>query len=296
MELRAAGWSAGTISGLISDLMAQDPAPAGTIRAAFGAEAPEMSSAAITATSGGVDVVIPCLNGRRSLLQTIRRVHGALPDARVILSDAGSTDGTLELVRAISGAGLPWLIAVLPSAGGYQPALLAGVTRASAGIILRQDLALNDLASGMASDPAALRAILTCVLKYDADVIFRTRWSYPVVPRSGEAWRRRMNANLFRVTSGLWLSDPAAGVAAVRREAIEKMMLTTAPRSLDLEIAWLAARRRLRVCEMPAAVIPDDSGDSVIRFTAALLHCALSSCGRKRSATLSVRPRRHRAS
>lgn len=83
----------------------------------------------MTATTT-ISVVIPVLNERQALPQTIAALHGCPPIAEIIVADGGSNDGTLEWLSTQSG------ITVVNSARGKGPQLNAGAACASGDLLL----------------------------------------------------------------------------------------------------------------------------------------------------------------
>lgn len=93
-------------------------------------------------------VVMPCLNERGTLeasLSSLRTASGKFGSLVFILVDNGSTDGTLDLMRAVKERAAPGEIIVCEEpVRGYVPARFRGIV-AAANIARRQDIPADKL-------------------------------------------------------------------------------------------------------------------------------------------------------
>ena len=91
-----------------------------------------------TPTPLTISVIIPVLNERESLPSTIAALHSCRGISEIIVSDGGSTDGTLEWLKSeqLAWRGSQPKLTVLNAPRGKGPQLNAGAATASANVLL----------------------------------------------------------------------------------------------------------------------------------------------------------------
>lgn len=193
-----------------------------------------------------VAIVMPALNEEAVVGRQVRalRQHpalAALPAARLIVVDNGSTDRTAAEAWA-AGAGV-----VREPRRGYGYACLAGV-RAAAGA----DFVLLMDADG-SDDPAAAARLAEVVLRGEADLVVGSRvrgrcesGALTLQQRAGNA----VGATVLRLLYGLRVSD-IGPLRAIRREALLALDMREMAYGWSTEMLAKAARSGLRVAEMP---------------------------------------------
>jgi len=173
-----------------------------------------------------VSVVIPTWNGRELLDAALASLRGqSLPPDEVIVVDNGSTDGTVEHVRA------QWpavTVLALPENTGFAAATNRGIERASGEFValVNNDVELHpdflrELVTALSADPGAASAAAKMLRLDDRGVIDATgdtlRWSGVALQRGqGEADRGQYDAP-GRVFSA------CAGAAMYRRSVFDEV-------------------------------------------------------------------------
>lgn len=137
-----------------------------------------------------LSIVIPCFNERNGLNELCRRVTAAasaeLGDSyELILIDDGSTDGSWQLMREISGSDARVIAVKLSRNHGHQLALTAGLSVVRGAEILVLDGDLQD-------PPELLPALRRKMQEEDADVVYGKR-----IGRPGESVFKLVTAHLF---------------------------------------------------------------------------------------------------
>jgi len=215
-----------------------------------------------TVSSQRVLVVMPTYQELENLEQIAVRLHGAVPDAHLLVVDDDSPDGTGQLADQLSAAS-GWLH-VLHRTGkaGLGAAYVAGFGWA---LERGYDVVVEMDADGSHA-PEQLRTLLDALT--DADLVLGSRWvsGGRVVdwPRSRELLSRAGNA-WTRLALGLPLADATGGYRAYRREVLEALPLEGVASHgycFQVDLAWQAWRSGYRVVEVPITFVERVRGQS----------------------------------
>ena len=189
-----------------------------------------------------VGVIIPALNEEQSIGRVLADIPAGLADT-VVVVDNGSTDRTAA-VAAAAGATV-----VSESRRGYGQACLTGMAALAAA-----DVDVVVFLDGDYSDyPEEMGSLVEPIIRGDADFVVGSRVR-------GE---RQQGALLPQARFGnalaTWLIHLLYGVEytdlgpfrAIRNEALERLQMADRDFGWTVEMQAKAARRRLRVTEIP---------------------------------------------
>lgn len=211
---------------------------------------------------GPVVVIIPTYNERENLALVLARVRAAVPAADVLVVDDGSPDGTGALADGLAAADDQVHVLHRADKRGLGAAYLAGFDWA-----LRRDYdVLVEMDADGSHQPEQLPKLLAAV--GDADLVLGSRW----VPGGRvENWPRRRallsrGGNTYtRLALGVPLRDATGGYRAFRRTALEQLGLADVASQgycFQVDLAWRAVRRGLRVVEVPITFVERERGTS----------------------------------
>ncbi|MGD2147376.1 MAG: glycosyltransferase family 2 protein [Anaerolineae bacterium] len=202
-----------------------------------------------------VSVIIPALNEEASIgsvLATIPRNTVS----EVVVVDGGSTDATVAIAQA-TGARV-----IREPRPGYGRACAAGVTAARGDIVLFLD------ADG-ADDPAEIPTLLAPLQSGKTDLVLGSRLAGDVAP-AAMPWHQRFGnwlaARLVRLLYGLPLTD-LSPFRAIHRQSLLTLALEDLTYGWPTEMIVKAARRGLRIVEVPVRYRPRIGGRSKISGT-----------------------------
>lgn len=207
-------------------------------------------------------VVVPTYNEAANVLRVVDAVLREAPGAHVLVVDDSSPDGTGALVEGHPSYGGSLHLLTRPGRGGLGGAYRAGFTWAlEAGYdqVAQMDADLSHPPDRLPALFAALDA---------ADVAVGSRYV-----RGGGVehwgWHRRLlswGGNLYvRLVLGTRVKDSTAGFKAFRRDALQRIDVLDSESngySFQIENAWRAARRGLRVVEVPIVFTDRTAGQS----------------------------------
>jgi len=197
-----------------------------------------------------LSVVIPAYNERERIVPTIGAFAAHLAGIglawELIVSDDGSTDGTVDLVWSLGLANVRVLTA--PSNQGKGAAVRRGVASARGRTIL--------FADADCSTPAAELDYLLAELALGADVAIGSRAAAGADVANRSVLRRVLTRGLntvVRVGLAVPLEDTQCGFKMFTAEAAQRLFRaqTVDGFSFDLEILYLARRVGMRVAEVP---------------------------------------------
>ncbi len=168
-----------------------------------------------------ISIVIPVLNEEENIVPLFEEIKGvikSLPhDYEIIFVDDGSTDGTLEKLRALLSKGEENLRVVqLRRCFGQSAAMLAGFQSAKGELIITLD------GDGQ-NDPHDIPILLER-LEYDIDVV--CGWRHK---RKDALFLKKFPSKIFnlfnRFTNRLSIHDSGCTLRIYRKEAIEDLLL-----------------------------------------------------------------------
>ncbi len=202
-----------------------------------------------------VTVIIPALNEAES----IGLVLGEIPaDAvgEVIVVDGGSVDGTVAIAEATGARVLH------EPRRGYGRACATGLGGAHGDVVVFLD-------GDAADDPAQVPALLAPIASGQADMVLGSRLAGEMEP-GAMPWQQRFGnwlaARLIRRLYGLRLTDLGT-FRAVRRQALLELDMQEMTYGWPTEMIVKAARRGLRVIEVPVRYRARQGGRSKISGT-----------------------------
>lgn len=211
---------------------------------------------------GRVLVIIPTYDELENLPLVLARVRAVVPAAHVLVVDDGSPDGTGELADQLAAADEQ--VHVLHRSGkqGLGAAYLAAFAW---GLAHSYDVLVEMDADG-SHQPEELPRLLDALVS--ADLVLGSRWvaggsvvNWPmhrsVLSRGGNTYTR--------LALGVPLRDATGGYRAFRRTALESLDLADVASQgycFQIDLAWRAVRRGLRVVEVPITFIERERGTS----------------------------------
>jgi hypothetical protein len=222
------------------------------------ANIPVATDAGLRASSGidspEVSVVIPCLNERQSIALCIDKAFAAYKAAgirgEVIVSDNGSSDGSIEIAEA-HGARV-----VHATARGYGNALRKGIEEARGEFIIMGD----------ADDSYDFSEVPKFVEKWRSgfEFVMGNRFAGGIKP-GAMPWSHKMvgNPGLTAVLNrffGAGIGDAYCGMRGFTKRIYKEMEPRTTGMEFALEMVIKASRMGVKVSEVPITLWPDKRG------------------------------------
>lgn len=198
-----------------------------------------------------VSVVMPCLNEALTVERCIAKARGSLDKlgihGEVIIADNGSTDGSQDLARA-SGARV-----VDVTRKGYGSALQGGIAAARGKYIIMGD-------ADDSYDFTKLEPFIDNLRKGD-DLVMGNRFKGGIKP-GAMPWHHRYIGN--PVLTGILnlffrtpIRDAHCGLRGFRKDAYERLNLTTTGMEFASEMVVKASLSRQKISEVPTTLSPD---------------------------------------
>lgn len=219
-------------------------------------------SAASFADLGRILVVIPTYNEREALPAILTRVRAAVPEAHILIADDNSPDGTGEIADE-------WVardpqVHVMHRLGkeGLGAAYLAGFAW---GLQEGFDVLVEMDADG-SHQPEQLPRLLDALR--DADLVLGSRWIPGGATQNWSRGRQLLSqgGNLYtRTMLGVPLRDATGGYRAFRAQTLRALDLHEVASQgycFQVDLAWRAVQRGLRVREVPITFVERTAGAS----------------------------------
>ena len=210
-----------------------------------------------------VTVVIPTYQEAGNIEAVLRGVRAALPDARILLVDDASPDGTADVARSLAGELGPIDVVDRTAKSGLGSAYRDGFRRAiddGAEICVQLDADLSH-------DPTLLPALVANV-ELGADLAIGSRYvpggrtvDWPGSRRALSRWGNRYAAGVL----GLAVNDATAGYRAYSSEALERMGFEDVRAEgygFQVEMTHRLVRAEGKVVEFPITFRERTAGES----------------------------------
>ena len=211
-------------------------------------------------------ICLPTYNERDNLEPIARALDDVLSanglDARVLVIDDASPDGTGALAERLAGELDRLAVLHRPVKEGLGPAYLAGFRRAladGADVVMEMD---SDFSHDQADVPRLVGALA------EADVAIGSRYVAGGAIRNWGRGRRavsRAGSLYARALLGIGVRDPTAGFKCFRREVVEAIDLdriSTKGYAFQIETTYRALRAGFRVVEVPITFTDRRTGGS----------------------------------
>ncbi|MEJ7592117.1 MAG: glycosyltransferase family 2 protein [Planctomycetaceae bacterium] len=194
---------------------------------------------------------MPCLNEAETLETCISDAYAALGEleicGEVLIADNGSTDGSQEIARR-SGARV-----VDVNEKGYGAAILGGIAAARGEFVVMGD------ADGSYNFEHA--PLIVEKLREGYDLVMGNRFLGGIEP-GAMPWHHRYIGNpvlsgIGRLFFGCPVKDFHCGLRGFRKDAIERLKLSTTGMEFASEMIIKATLEGLRIAEIPTTLRPD---------------------------------------
>jgi dolichol-phosphate mannosyltransferase len=209
-------------------------------------------------------VVLPTYEEADNIVEVLRRVRAAAPEADVLVVDDSSPDGTADVAK-VAGAELGGVeVIVRPGKAGLGTAYRAGFRH---GQELGYEV-LVEMDSDLSHDPASLPALLAAV-EAGADLAIGSRYvpggsipsQWPLYRRALSRWGNRYAA----LALNLPVADATSGFRAYRADALAGLDLDRVRADgygFQVEMAHLLARNGGSIVEVPIVFMERRHGRS----------------------------------
>ena len=211
---------------------------------------------------GQVLVIVPTYNERENLEPIVARVRAATPEAHLLIADDGSPDGTGEIADSLAASDPQVHVLHRRAKEGLGAAYLAGFAW---GLEHGYDVLVEMDADG-SHQPEQLPALLHAL--EGADLVIGSRWIAGGTVRNWP-WRREVlsrGANTYtRLAMGSPVRDMTGGFRAFRADALRSLELQDVSSQgycFQVDLAWRALLRGLRVEEVPITFVERERGNS----------------------------------
>jgi dolichol-phosphate mannosyltransferase len=253
-----------------------------------GAVTPQVGLAA----GRGACVVLPTYNERENVERMVAAILEALPEARLLVVDDGSPDGTGQLADTLAAAEPRIHVLHRPGKQGLGVAYREGFRWALDQPEVR---AVVQMDADFSHDPKDLPRLLAPLMA-DADLVLGTRYirgggtvGWPLhrqlISRAGTLFARTVLLLPYH--------DLTGGFKAWRRELLEAIRLREASATgygFQIETTWWAHRRGARIREIPIIFRERAAGHS--KMTGSIVREALGLVVRLRLAAIAAALRR----
>ena len=208
-----------------------------------------------------LSVVLPTLNEEETIAPCIEKINQVFSDlaieGEIIVADS-STDKTTEIADSLGA------ILVRPDKKGYGNAYIAGLLQTKGELI-----AIGD--ADNTYDFLELPKLLKRMDETGADLVFGSRLKGTIKP-GAMPWLHQYIGNplLTWILNHLFhthISDAHSGFRLIRREALEQLPLTTGGMEFASEMFIEAARRRMKIEEVPISYSPRIAPSKLMSFT-----------------------------
>lgn len=197
-----------------------------------------------------ISIVIPCMNEEKTIGACVNKALSILKqediEGEIIVADS-STDNSREIAKSLGA------IIVIPHTRGYGNAYLEGIKRARGKYIILSD-------ADNTYDLNEIPKLLKPLIENNADFVMGSRLKGSII-KGSMPWLHRYIGNpiltkLLNKLFGTNISDSHSGMRAITRDAYNRLHLQSEGMEFASEMIIEAARKRLRITEVPITYYP----------------------------------------
>ncbi|MCL5427900.1 MAG: glycosyltransferase family 2 protein [Candidatus Marsarchaeota archaeon] len=202
-----------------------------------------------------ISVIIPTLNEEGNIRRVIKRVDGALDgdSYEILVVDGYSDDRTAQIALSLGAR-------VIYDRKGKGSALIKGFRSARGDILVSIDADLSN-------EPKEMRLLIDSI-EIGYDICMGSRFitgggtqDMPLIRRIGN----RFFVMLVNLFFHAHYSDLCYGYRSFRKDKIGKLGLKESRFAIETEISIMAAKKHLKVIEIPSVEKRRDSGEAKLR-------------------------------
>ncbi|HEX4138714.1 MAG TPA: polyprenol monophosphomannose synthase, partial [Candidatus Methylacidiphilales bacterium] len=200
-------------------------------------------------------VVVPTYHERDNLPEFTRRLWAAVPEARLLLVDDASGDGTPDWVRAQPQYGQQLFILERKGKLGLGTAYLAGFAWVIERHRTEPCCAVVQMDADLSHKPESVPELLAAIER-GADLVLATRYREGVRVTNWPLRRLVLSlgaAKYVRWVTGMPFSDPTGGFKAFRPEKLAELELSRVRSdgyAFQIEITYAAWRQGWKIVEV----------------------------------------------
>ena len=206
-----------------------------------------------------VSIVIPCLNGERTVGTCVRKAIRAIANLKVggevIVVDNNSDDGSARVAQDAGAKVILW------EQRGYGAACACGFRECKGRFIIMGD---DDDTYDFLEIPRFLKPLQSG----DCDFVLGTRLQRNMAPRAMSLAHNvgnRMLTGVFRLLFRLNVSDLTSGYRAFSRAFLDRLDLRTTGMEFSTEMLIRAAQSGIRIETIPISYVPASGTRSRLR-------------------------------
>lgn len=194
-----------------------------------------------------LSVIVPVYNESRTIREILEKIRAVPVDKEIIVVDDGSSDGTAQALNSISFAGLK--VIHHGTNRGKGAAFLTGLAQAGGEFTIIQDADLE-------YDPGDYLKLLEAAKEQRAEIVMGARFTRGYHGLFIHKLGNRLLTGLLNLLFGLRLNDCFSCYKLFRTQTVRGLGLKEESFTIETEIVAKAARKGLRIMEVPVSYHP----------------------------------------
>lgn len=197
-----------------------------------------------------ISVLIPVYNEAKTILEIIKRVEAVGLAEEIIVVDDGSSDGTAEILKQISGK--EYKIVFKEHNTGKGSAIKEGLKFVTGDIVIIQDADLE-------YNPKDYPTLIEPIISGKADIVYGSRWlnrKLKEIPLNIYKFGRWFITVLTNILYGIKITDEPCGYKVFKTKIIKNISLECEGFEFCSEITVKAIRSGYKIYEVAISYSP----------------------------------------
>ncbi len=194
-----------------------------------------------------LSVIVPVYNEADTILSVVERIQSVDLDKEIIIVDDGSTDNTAARLHKLSDPRIKVIHHMTNR--GKGAAIVTGMRQASGEFAIIQDADLE-------YDPAEYPALWAAISQGQIDILLGARFMRSYCGTPFQILGNRILTGMVNLFYGLQLNDSFTCYKMFRKDVFQLLGISETGFAVEAEIIAKAAKRGLRICEVPISYKP----------------------------------------